>query len=143
MKTPDQWLDMLTSHQVRMTSGLLTIIAVLSESNCALSAEDLWEKVRERRPATGRASVYRAVEKLESFGLIERVHGVRGCSSFIPVQDAHQALFICSKCGWVGLLEGLEPDRHGLQMLVRDGFIISQSRIQVLGMCKACQELVS
>jgi Fur family ferric uptake transcriptional regulator len=143
MNATNQWLDTLATHQVRMTGCLQTIIAVLSESDCALNAETLWDKVRERRPATGRATVYRAVEKLESFGLIERVHGVRGCSTFIPVQDTHQALFICRKCGWVGMLEGLQPDIEGLRLLTMQGFTVSQSRIQVFGMCKSCQETSS
>jgi Fur family ferric uptake transcriptional regulator len=143
MSISSHWLYTLATHQVRMTGCLQTIIAVLSESSCALSAEMLWDKVRERRPATGRATVYRTVEKLEAFGLIERVHGVRGCSTFIPVQDTHQALFICRSCGWVGMLEGLQPDMEGLRLLTTSGFTISQSRIQVFGMCKTCQETPS
>ena len=74
------WLAALAESGFRVTAVQETLIDIFAHSEYPLSAEQAWDAARQSRPQTGRATVYRMVEKLENLGLVRRVHGYQGCS---------------------------------------------------------------
>lgn len=135
---PDDWLTSLYESGCRVTEAQEVLVRIFAHSEYPLSAEQAWDVARESRPETGRATVYRMVEKLENLGLLRRVHGYRGCSHFIPVLPEPVMLFICLECGKADYL-----DRQPLSDLVNvaeqsSGHHIRESRIQLFGTCAAC-----
>lgn len=139
---PEDWLTALGKSGFRMTSVQETLIDVFAHSEFPLSAEQAWDIARQSRPKTGRATVYRMVEKLENLGLIRRVHGYQGCSHFVPTLPELMMLFICQHCGRADYL-----DSQPLQDLVQQsedssGHHITDSRLQLFGVCTTCQENV-
>ena len=99
----EDWLAALDESGFRVTTAQQILIDIFAHSEFPLSAEQAWEVARQSRPKTGRATVYRMVEKLESLGLIRRVHGYQGCSHFVPTLPELMMLFICLDCGTRGL----------------------------------------
>ena len=95
MINPEDWLAALVESGFRVTTVQETLIDIFARSEYPLSAEQAWDVARQTRPQTGRATVYRMVEKLESLGLIRRVHGYQGCSHFVPILPELMMLFIC------------------------------------------------
>lgn len=144
MKTPiidsDQWLTTLRENVGRVTHVQELIIGIVARAESPLSAEQMLEAARQIRPETGRATVYRMVEKLESLKLLRRIHGYQGCSHFIPTLSKPMMLFICMDCGTADYL-----DYQPLNTLVdtveqSSGHHINDSRLQLFGTCATCRQ---
>lgn len=135
---PEDWLTTLRDTGCKVTEAQAMLVRIFAHSEYPLSAEQAWEAARQLRPETGRATVYRIVEKLEGLGLLRRVHGYKGCSHFMPVLPEAIMLFICLQCHRVAYL-----DRQPFNELVAaaaqsSGHHITESRIQLFGTCTAC-----
>lgn len=99
------WLDALYQHGLGISDVQGTLVTVLSGVDSPLTADEIWEEAQRIRPETGRATVYRFIDKLLAAGLLRRVHGYRNCSAYIPALDTHQPLLICTACGQVSYLD--------------------------------------
>ncbi len=77
------------------------VVEALAGHNCAVTALDLDEELRRRRPPVGRASVYRALEQLERLGLVQRLEVTRGTAGYERVEPGgeHHHHAICRHCG--------------------------------------------
>lgn len=144
MKAPtidrDQWLMTLRENGCRVTHVQELLISILAHADSPLSSEQMWEAARQIRPKTGRATVYRMVEKLEGLKLLRRIHGYQGCSHFIPNLSETMMLFICMDCGKADYL-----DHQPFTTLVdtveqSSGHHIIDSRLQLFGTCATCQQ---
>ncbi len=137
---PEDWLTALDASGFRVTTVQETLIDIFAHSEYPLSAEQAWDVARQSRPKTGRATVYRMVEKLESLGLIRRVHGYQGCSRFVPALPELMMLFICQICGRADYLDS-QPLNDLMQHIEHNsGHHITDSRLQLFGACAACQQ---
>ena len=134
-----RWMQVLERHAYRVTPALQLVIQVLVSAEGPLSADRAWETVRALRPATGRATVFRAIDKLAELGLIRRVHGIESCHAYIAAEAASGPLLICQQCGTRQYLsvETLQPLIQ--QMEGQTGFQIRESWLQVAGLCPSCQ----
>ena len=136
---PEDWLTALDESGFRVTSVQATLIDIFAHSEYPLSAEQAWELARQSRPKTGRATVYRMVEKLENLGLIRRVHGYQGCSHFVPTRPELMMLFICLYCGRADYLDSQPLNDLIEQSEHKSGHHITDSRLQHFGACADCQ----
>src|SRR6476646_10275100 len=94
------------------------VVEALAGHDCAVTALDLDEELRRRRPAVARASVYRALEQLEQLGLVQRIEVSRGTAGYERIDPAghHHHHAICRDCGRVVPFEdpSLEKAIEGL-----------------------------
>lgn len=97
----DKWEETLHQQGFGNSGAQETLISVLSAAKSPMSAEEIREAVQHIRPKTGRATVYRFIDKLTDLGLLRRVHGYRNCSTYIPSLNSHQVLLICTQCDGV------------------------------------------
>lgn len=135
---PEDWLTALDESGFRVTTVQETLIDIFAHSEYPLSAEQAWDVARQSRPKTGRATVYRMVEKLENLGLIRRVHGYQGCSHFVPTLPELMMLFICLACGRAEYLDSQPLDDLIQQSEHSSGRHITDSRLQLFGACSDC-----
>jgi Fur family ferric uptake transcriptional regulator len=136
----ENWLTHLRHQGWRITAVQAVLVQILAQTAKPLSAEQVWELACQSRPATGRATVYRLVEKLESLGLLRRVHGYRGCTHFLPAYSETYLLFICVGCGQVDYLERQPLTELVQQLAEHSGHQITDSRLQLFGTCATCQK---
>lgn len=137
----EDWLKALRANGYRVTEVQETLVHLFVHTDRPFSAEEAWEVARQSRPETGRATVFRTVEKLESLGLLRRVHGYHGCSRYLPSVSEAFLLFICSVCGRAEYL-----DRRPLDMLIttieqQSQHHIDDRRLQLFGTCAQCTQL--
>ncbi|MCU0496799.1 MAG: transcriptional repressor [Anaerolineae bacterium] len=136
----NKWLTALRENGCRITDVQEMLVHILAHTEIPLSAEQVWETARQIRPETGRATVYRMVEKLESLNLLRRIHGYQGCCSFLPTLPEPMMLFICLVCGRADYLDG-QPLHDLIHQSERSsGHHITDSRLQLFGTCVACQQ---
>ena len=138
--SPEVWLAALAESGFRATTVQETVIDIFARSEYPLSAEQAWDVARQSRPQTGRATVYRTVDKLENLGLIRRVHGYQGCIHFIPTLPELMMLFICLACGRAEYLDSQPLDDLIQQSERATGHHITDSRLQLFGACADCHQ---
>ena len=120
----------IQSAGLRRSSARQTVIDMLGEQSCALTAL----QIDDRLPKVGRAT-----EQLEELGLIHRVDlggNAFGYEKVDPTGEHHHHI-VCDQCGKVEPFadEGLEKAIHEVR---RSGFKISSHEITLKGTCKSC-----
>ncbi|MGN0775832.1 MAG: Fur family transcriptional regulator [Candidatus Ventricola sp.] len=116
----------------RMSAHTRTVLGVLSERRCHLTAEEILEKV----DGIGTATVYRALDTLTENGKIRRLSLGKKSAVYEYTRDAHMH-FVCSGCGAICDI------RADLSGMIREaarcsGHEVEWSEITAHGLCSAC-----
>jgi Fur family transcriptional regulator, ferric uptake regulator len=126
----------------RYTSGRRAIIDLLLSAGHPVSIED----IAERLPGLPRSSAYRHLTNLHAAGLIRRVTAGDEYTRFELAEDLteHHHHLLCLNCGKVTdvtLPAGFEQQVTAAisQLAGTDGFQAHSHRLDVLGLCAACQ----
>ena len=137
----------LKEKGLKVTNQRLLVLQVLAENQDRhLTAEDIYELVKEDYPEIGLATIYRTVQLLLEMQLVDRINLDDGCVRYEighlfegEMKHSHHHL-ICRKCGKVfpfdgDLLDGLET-----HIQEKTGFHIVDHELKFYGVCKQCME---
>jgi len=126
----------------RYTSGRRAIIDLLLSAGHPVSIED----IAERLPGLPRSSAYRHLTNLHAAGLIRRVTASDEYTRFELAEDLteHHHHLLCLNCGKVTdvtLPTSLEQQVTSAigKLAGTEGFQAHSHRLDVLGLCAACQ----
>ena len=89
---------------LKVTLPRLNILSILSESadeGAHLSAEDVYQRLRDAGDDVGLATVYRVLTQFETAGLVERHNFESGHSVFELATDDHHDHMVCTQTGEV------------------------------------------
>ncbi len=138
-QVPDHWIERLHHHGYAITDIIVSVGEVLLTADHPYSAQELVSEAQARRPKTGRASVYRAIQKFEALGLVRRVHYLDQCNAYVAVPGSDSVLFVCEQCrctNWLPVDETWrKKTRH---ILSNGGHRITNLNLQVSGVCPIC-----
>jgi Fur family transcriptional regulator, ferric uptake regulator len=134
------WMTTLEKNGCRITAPRKAIVELLTSSQRALEPMEIFDLIRVNQHNIGLVTVYRTLEKLESLGLIQRVHQDDGCHMVMKALPGHQHYLVCNHCGVTTLFEG--DDLEGLIEGVEKstGFQVQDHWLQFMGTCPACQD---
>lgn len=139
-KNKQNWLIELQNQGYRITNPLKVIVDILSKSEYLLNPTEVFLEARKENPRIGLVTIYRAMEKLEQSGLIDRVHMPDGCQSFFQSSEGHKHLLICEVCGKAEYFEGGDLNRFFHNIGEQFGYDISDHWLQLFGKCSSCIE---
>lgn len=117
----------------RISAHTRTILNVLAERRCHLTAEEILERV----DGIGTATVYRALDHLTEIGRIRRLSLGKKSAVYEYIRDAHMH-FVCSRCGAV---YDIPADLSGMirEAAKCGGHHVDWSEITAHGICSACR----
>jgi Fur family transcriptional regulator, ferric uptake regulator len=131
--------DLLTAKGVRPTRQRLEVLEELDRERDDVTAQDLWRRLRERDSSTGLATVYRTLALLSERGVVDSFahHGTELCYRLCT--EAHHHHLVCSSCHRV-----VEIEQCGLgdwldDVSRRHGFVATDHRVEITGLCAACR----
>ncbi|HLD69896.1 MAG TPA: transcriptional repressor [Candidatus Omnitrophota bacterium] len=104
-----------------------------------LSAEDLFQRVKQQHPAIGYTTVYRAIKLIVESGIAEMVDFNDGVKRFErKIGREYHAHFICTKCG--NHFEVFDKNIEGLssRLAEHQGFLPQKHRLEIFGLCRNC-----
>ena len=134
------WLSQLKTSGYKLTGPRYCVIEILSHSDIALTAMEIYNQAQQQYPSIGLVSVYRALEKLEVLGLIQKVHQKEKCQAYIAASRGHEHLLVCHICGKVSYFQGdnLKPLVNVVEK--KTGYLVQDHWLQLVGICKECQK---
>jgi Fur family ferric uptake transcriptional regulator len=120
------------------------IVERLAREDCCLTAQEIADRLRAEGERVGIASVYRALDLLHGFGLVQRVEVGEGGTRYeavVPGGEHHHHV-VCDACGRISAFadEGLERaiDRLGRRI----GHSVSGHEVLIHGRCRRCERAV-
>ncbi len=140
MNRSNHWLKILQEDGCRITSPRRVIIDVLINSPRALQPTEIYALCKEKHPGIGLVTVYRTLERLESLGLIQRVHREDGCHMLMPAADGHEHYLVCTTCGRTILFEGDDLGTLFTRVESSTGYQVNEHWLQLFGTCPGCQD---
>ncbi len=135
----DEWLAKLQAGGYRLTHPLKVIVDLLARAERALGPLELYDLGRKVYPRMGLVTVYRALEKLEELGLVQRVHQADGCHAYLRAANGHEHILLCQHCGKVVYFAGDDLSALIERVAFESGFSIREHWLQLHGLCAACR----
>lgn len=124
------------SKGVPLTNQRLAVYRALLETEAHPSAEALFKALHDRLPQLSLGTVYKNIETLRELGLIQEVNVLHETARYDANLDPHHHL-VCTKCKRVHDLYDASLSVPAPARL--HGFAVSEVRVQVNGLCPACQ----
>src|ERR687888_1844616 len=94
-----EWmLRRLDEEGVRLTGRRELVVNAIADKQGSFTPEALVDELRPH--GIGRATVYRALERLEHLGVLTRVH-LGACHAFTVCDESHHHHLVCSSCNAV------------------------------------------
>jgi Fur family ferric uptake transcriptional regulator len=145
MRTTDSdWVEhalrRIQAAGLRRGGARTAVVEALAGHDCAVTALELDDELRARRPAPGRASIYRALEQLEQLGLVQRIEVSRGTAGYERVDPGgeHHHHAICRDCGRMIPFEDARLEQAIAGVGERMGFDAAEHEIVIRGRCARC-----
>lgn len=134
------YAELLEASGLGVTENRLKVLEVIGGNNFPLSAADIYETLA-RSGAINRVTVYRILDTLVEFGLIERIStgGRAFCYGLAPnANHPPHAHFYCKQCGQMNCLnpESLPIDVDPLTKTFPGR--IDKVEVRVDGICRNC-----
>ena len=136
----ESWLAQLKSNGYKLTGPRYSVIEILAHSNKALTAMDIFNIAHKRYPFIGLISVYRALDKLEQLGLIQKLHRKEKCHAYIAAPNGHEHLLVCRSCGKVCFFQGDDLNELVNGVEKTSGYQVQEHWLQLVGICGECQQ---
>jgi len=131
----------LKQRELKLTSQRELILEVFLGHQGHISAEELYQKSKERQPHVGFATVYRTLKHMTQCGIARELDFGDGRIQYeSDLNRKHHDHMICTQCGTY--IEFLNPKIEELQEQVsrKHGFKITSHRMQLYGLCQKCQK---
>ena len=135
----NHWLSVLKKSGYRLTGPRYYVVDILARTDKALSATEIYIQAHQKYPTIGLVSVYRTLDKLETLGLIQRVHQKDKCQAYIAASNGHEHLLVCHTCGKVSFFSGDNLNTLVDGVEAKSGFLVQDHWLQLVGICQECQ----
>ncbi len=110
----------------------------LAGSGTDFTTDELWQELRHVEPKLGRATVFRAVEKLANMGVLDRVEFADGTHHYRVCGETHHHHLTCTQCHRVIELDVCLPVDQFQAISHQTGFAIEGHTLTIFGRCKEC-----
>lgn len=139
-KWAEHALAALQAAGLRRGGARTAVVEALARHDCAVTALELDDELRRRKPPVGRASIYRALEQFESLGLVQRIEMTRGTAAYERIEPSghHHHHAICRSCGRMETFEDADLERVIDRLSGRMSFDISEHDVTLRGLCERC-----
>ena len=134
-------LTALADAGYRRGGARTAVVEALAGHDCAVTALDLDDELRRRKPSVGRASVYLALEQLDQLGLVQQIDVCRGTAGYerVDPNGHHHHHAICRDCGRMVPFEDSRLER-ALEHVAGEmpGFDVAEHDVVLRGRCDRC-----
>jgi Fur family transcriptional regulator, ferric uptake regulator len=127
-----------SAPQASLARSQATVLYWLQHQSQAVSAQEIYAHLRQQGTALGLATIYRALEALKRYGLIQSRNTAQGEALYSPIQeDCHY--LTCLQCGHSIPLEICPVQDIAGYLQQTQSFKIYYHTLEFFGLCNPCQ----
>ena len=125
---------------LKVTGPRLKILSILENAEHKhMSAETIYQTLKEMDEEIGLATVYRVLTQFESAGLVIR-HGFSEEYAIFELNEGgHHDHLVCVRCGRVEEFVDEAIEARQLEIAHKHDFQITEHALYLYGLCGACQ----
>lgn len=129
----------LARHGRRRSAARRAVIELLGRQSCCLTAQEIFDALRDEGRQVGIASVYRTLEQLTREGFVQRVDVGAPTARYEPVQAGgeHHHHLVCADCGKVEAFADSELERALHKVEGETGYSVAHD-VVLRGVCDDC-----
>ncbi len=129
----------ITARGRRLTKQRVVVAEALARAGTALSAQELYERVRPRHPRLGLATVYRALEGQVESGMATRLERTGHVYAYVACVPEHHHHLVCTSCQRVEDMDEalLRPVLRSIRD--RHDFQVDHATLDFYGLCARCR----
>lgn len=140
-RTPDSGSGDLKKAGLKATLPRLKILEILeASSHPHLTAEEVYQKLREDGEEVGLATVYRVLTQFADAGLVLRHNFEGGRAVFELNQGRHHDHMVCLECGKVFEFYDKEIEERQRKAAERAGFVLDEHALYLYGVCEGMRK---
>jgi Fur family ferric uptake transcriptional regulator len=128
----------LSQKGYRLTPQRLMILEAIEGASGHVSAEEIYQKIRQSYPGLNISTVYRTMELLKETGMVTETDMGDGRVRFHSVGHEHHHHLVCSKCGKVVELDESMLAPLAAMLNNKYGFLADLKHLAIFGRCKDC-----
>lgn len=135
-----RFTDFLAERGLRLTAQRRVIADIFFRTEGHHSAEEIARAVREQHSGIGPATVYRTLKLLREAGLATGMNTGDGLARYeSPFRRAHHDHLVCRHCGRIVEFENDQIEALQQRVAERHGFVVTDHRLELFGVCGACR----
>jgi Fe2+ or Zn2+ uptake regulation protein len=128
--------------KLKVTPKRLEVMNCLGSEQFYLSADEVWQRIKDRVASIGLPTVYRILDELVAAGVITRIFQAdRKQYYFLCTNQEHHHHFVCESCRRVEDLGQCILGEGALETVQRLGGRVTSHILQINGVCGACSGL--
>jgi Fur family ferric uptake transcriptional regulator len=130
----------LRSAGHRSGGARAAVLDLIAQQECCLTAQEIFDRLRDERRDVGIASVYRALELLARMGLLRRVElaDAAGYEPALPGGEHHHHV-VCERCGRVAAFEDEQLEKAIDRLAGRLKYEVGGHDVVLRGACPDCR----
>jgi Fur family ferric uptake transcriptional regulator len=134
------WRQYLAKHNLKVSRIREEVVEVFLEMAGHVDLDQLHERVKQRNPNIGLATVYRVLKLLEEAGIAESRHfGDRTRSYEVALGRVHHDHLICDNCGQILEFADEEIERLQEEVARAHKFVLLRHQHALFGLCAECR----
>ena len=138
--TEQDIVQKLTANGHRPTASRLEVVKMLQRVGGHVTADTLYEKMRDGGSSVGRMTVFRTLDLLAEIGIIRPIYQGSGAAHFVLLEGGHHHHLVCTQCDKTIEFEDCSlADGLSQQLANEHGFQISGHLMEIYGVCAECQ----
>jgi len=131
--------ERMTSQGRRLTRQRVIVAEALAAAKKALSAQELYERIKAAHPTLGRATVYRALEAQVQDGMASRFERDGHVSAYVACDAQHHHHLVCTRCQRVEDLDEAVVAPMLSSVGRRHDFQVDHAALDFYGLCRSCR----
>ena len=133
------YADQLRSRGFRMTPQRMSILRILQQGHCHLTAVEISQQAKQVMPGLTEPTVYRTLNFLRDQGLVLAAHIGSGQLVYEIAEHNHHHL-ICRQCGDAHEIDHTLLETLYQQFQASTGYRIDSMHVTFFGLCPGCQK---
>ncbi|MDD3129990.1 MAG: Fur family transcriptional regulator [Candidatus Izemoplasmatales bacterium] len=126
---------------LKNTKPRVNIIDLLEKSDSLLTAQDIYDSLKESGVKVNLSTVYRSLDKLTENNILNKVSLESEKQTLYEYnREIHHHFLVCKSCNKVKSIYSCPLDNYELELEKKTNFVITGHKIEFYGYCKECQK---
>ena len=124
---------------LKVTDQRIQILEIVRNGPAHFTAQDIFERVTDKAPGIGFATVYRFLRHLTEHEFVTEIRMGGMPARYEWAGKVHHDHLTCTKCQRIVEFENHEIERLQLEVARQLGFALTNHVLELYGVCAACQ----